>query len=105
MKKVIALMSVIGLLAFTNLNSVMAQDAAAATDPAAQTEITDDSAAVAAEEAVAEPVAAVADEVEDGNPSIYIEMSVVDFCTITDAGYLVLAIFLWGVDSAGDFLV
>ena len=65
MKKVIALMSVIGLLAFTNLNSVMAQDAAAATDPAAQTEITDDSAAVAAEEAVAEPVAAVADEVEE----------------------------------------
>ena len=64
MKKVIALMSVIGLLAFTNLNSV-AQDAAAATDPAAQTEITDDSAAVAAEEAVAEPVAAVADEVEE----------------------------------------
>ncbi|MBR3827848.1 MAG: MotA/TolQ/ExbB proton channel family protein [Bacteroidales bacterium] len=64
MKKVIALMSVIGLLAFTNLNSVMAQDAAA-TDPAAQTEITDDSAAVAAEEAVAEPVAAVADEVEE----------------------------------------
>ena len=58
-------MSVIGLLAFTNLNSVMAQDAAAATDPAAQTEITDDSAAVAAEEAVAEPVAAVADEVEE----------------------------------------
>lgn len=65
MKKVIALMSVIGLLAFTNLNSVMAQDAAAATDPAAQTEITDDSAAVAAEEAVAEPVAPVAEEVEE----------------------------------------
>ena len=33
----------------------------------------------------------VADEVEDGNPSIYIEMSVVDSCTITEAGYLVLA--------------
>ncbi|MBQ6237695.1 MAG: MotA/TolQ/ExbB proton channel family protein [Bacteroidales bacterium] len=64
MKKVIALMSVIGLLAFTNLNSVMAQDAAA-TDPAAQTEVTDDSAAVAEEAVAAEPVAAVADEVEE----------------------------------------
>lgn len=64
MKKVIALMSVIGLLAFTNLNSVMAQDAAA-TDPAAQTEVTDDSAAVAEEAVAAEPAAAVADEVEE----------------------------------------
>lgn len=65
MKKVIALMSVIGLLTFTNLNSVMAQDAAA-TDQAAQTEqITDDSAAVAEEAVAAEPVAPVADEVEE----------------------------------------
>ncbi len=65
MKKVIALMSVIGLLTFTNLNSVMAQDAAA-TDQAAQTEqITDDSAAAAEEAVAAEPVAPVADEVEE----------------------------------------
>ena len=60
MKKVIALMSVIGLLAFTNLNSVKAQDVN--TDAAAQTEVTDDSAAAVAEEAVAEPVAAATDE-------------------------------------------
>ena len=32
MKKVIALMSIIGLLTFTNLNGVMAQNQAAATD-------------------------------------------------------------------------
>lgn len=32
-----------------------------------------------------------ADDVEDGNPSIYIEMSVADFCTITETGYQVLA--------------
>ena len=65
MKKVIALMSVIGLLTFTNLNSVMAQDAAA-TDQAAQTEqITDDSAAAVEEAVAAEPVAPVADEVEE----------------------------------------
>ena len=32
-----------------------------------------------------------ADDVEDGKPSIYIEMSVVDFCTITETGYQVLA--------------
>ncbi len=63
MKKVIALMSVIGLLAFTNLNNVMAQDAV--TDEAVQTEqVTDDSATVA-DEAVAEPVEAVADEEEE----------------------------------------
>ena len=62
MKKVIALMSIIGLLTFTNLNNVMAQDAAAA----AQTEqVTDDSAAVA-DEAVAEtPAEATADEAEE----------------------------------------
>lgn len=33
----------------------------------------------------------IADKVEDGNPSIYIEMSVVDYCTITETGYQVLA--------------
>ena len=32
----------------------------------------------------------IADEVEDGKPSIYIEMSVVDYCTITETGYLVM---------------
>ncbi|MBP5190175.1 MAG: MotA/TolQ/ExbB proton channel family protein, partial [Bacteroidales bacterium] len=64
MKKVIALMSVIGLLAFTNLNSVMAQDAAN-NDAAAQTEQVADDSATVAEEAVAEPVAAAADEVEE----------------------------------------
>ena len=57
-------MSVIGLLAFTNLNSVMAQDAAN-NDAAAQTEQVADDSATVAEEAVAEPVAAAADEVEE----------------------------------------
>lgn len=33
----------------------------------------------------------IADKVEDGKPSIYIEMSVVDYCTITETGYQVLA--------------
>ncbi|MBQ6956289.1 MAG: MotA/TolQ/ExbB proton channel family protein [Bacteroidales bacterium] len=61
MKKVIALMSIIGLLTFTNLNNVMAQDAAA---PAETEQITDDSAAVT-DEAVAEPTAAVTDEAEE----------------------------------------
>jgi biopolymer transport protein ExbB len=63
MKKVIALMSIIGLLTFTNLNNVMAQDDATAV----QTEqVTDDSAAAVADEAVAEPTTeAVAEEVEE----------------------------------------
>ncbi|MBQ9587123.1 MAG: MotA/TolQ/ExbB proton channel family protein [Bacteroidales bacterium] len=62
MKKVIALMSVIGLLTFTNLNNVMAQDTAA--DAAAATEqVTDDSAAMA--EAEAEAAAPVAPAVQD----------------------------------------
>ena len=56
MKKVITLMSIIGLLTFTNLNGVMAQDQAAATDQPAteQVEQTTDS-AVAEAPAVAEP--------------------------------------------------
>ncbi len=61
MKKVIALMSIVGLLTFTNLNGVMAQDQAAATDQPAteQVEQTTDSAAAVADSAVAaEPVAA-----------------------------------------------
>lgn len=61
MKKVIALMSIFGLLTFTNLNGVMAQDQAAATDQPAteQVEQTADSAAAVADSAVAEePVAA-----------------------------------------------
>ena len=53
-------MSVIGLLAFTNLKSVKAQDVN--TDTAAQTEVTEDSAAAVAEEAVAETAAAATDE-------------------------------------------
>ena len=59
MKKVIALMSVIGLLTFTNLNNVMAQDAA--NNDAVQTEqVADDSAAVADE-----PVEAANEETEE----------------------------------------
>ena len=61
MKKVIALMSIVGLLTFTNLNGVMAQDQAAATDQPAteQVEQIADSAAAVADSAVAaEPVAA-----------------------------------------------
>ena len=62
MKKVIALMSIIGLLTFTDLNNVMAQDAAAA----AQTEQVADDSATVADEAVAEtPVEATADEAEE----------------------------------------
>ena len=56
-------MSVIGLLTFTNLNNVMAQDAP--NNDTVQTEqVTDDSAAVA-DEAVAEPVEATTDEAEE----------------------------------------
>ena len=56
MKKVIALMSIIGLLTFTNLNGVMAQNEAAATDQPAteQVEQIADSAAAPADSAVAE---------------------------------------------------
>lgn len=32
-----------------------------------------------------------ADDVEDGKPSVYIEMSIVNFCSITETGYPVLA--------------
>lgn len=56
-------MSVIGLLAFTNLNSVMAQDVN--NDNAAQTEITDDSAAAPAEAVAEEAPAAVNEEAEE----------------------------------------
>ena len=66
MKKVIALMSIVGLLTFTNLNGLMAQDAAKA--PAAEAteqvdEQTTDSAAAVAEaaEADAEEVAPAAE--------------------------------------------
>ncbi len=56
MKKVIALMSIIGLLTFTNLNGVMAQNQAAATDQPAteQVEQIADSAAAPVDSAVAE---------------------------------------------------
>lgn len=45
-----------------------------------------------------------ADDVEDGKPSIYIEMSVVDFCTITETGYQVLATsgIAYGDDKPGS---
>jgi biopolymer transport protein ExbB len=61
MKKVIALMSIIGLLTFTNLNGVMAQNQAAATDQPAteQVEQIADSAAAPADSAVAEQPAEV----------------------------------------------
>lgn len=61
MKKVIALMSIIGLLTFTNLNGVMAQNQAAATDQPAteQVEQIADSAAALADSAVAEQPAEV----------------------------------------------
>lgn len=64
MKKVIALMSIVGLLTFTNLNGVMAQDQAAATDQPAteQVEQTADSAAAVADSAVAEEAAAAPEE-------------------------------------------
>ena len=63
MKKVIALMSIVGLLTFTNLNGVMAQDQTAATDQPAteQVEQTTDSTvaeAPAVEEPETAPVAA-----------------------------------------------
>lgn len=56
MKKVFALMSIVGLLAFTNFNGLKAQDAVEA--PAAETEQVEETndSAVAAEEAVAEEV-------------------------------------------------
>ncbi len=63
MKKVIALMSVIGLLTFTNLNNVMAQDAAN-TDAVQTEQVTDDSAAIT-DEAVAEPTVAANEEAEE----------------------------------------
>ena len=53
MKKVIALMSIVGLLTFSNFNGLKAQDAAAAPDPNA-TEQVDETAAPAVDEAVAE---------------------------------------------------
>ena len=64
MKKVFALMSIVGLLTFANFNGVMAQDAAA-TDATEQVAATDENAAAeatVAEEAEAEEVAAPADE-------------------------------------------
>lgn len=66
MKKVIALMSIIGLLTFTNLNGVMAQeqDSAAAQPAAEQVEQTNDS-AVAETPAVAEPETTQAAAVEE----------------------------------------
>ena len=53
MKKVIALMSIVGLLTFSNFNGLKAQDAAAAPDPNA-TEQVDETATPAVDEAVAE---------------------------------------------------
>ncbi|MCQ2296999.1 MAG: MotA/TolQ/ExbB proton channel family protein [Bacteroidales bacterium] len=66
MKKVFALMSIVGLLAFTNLNGVMAQDAAAAPVAEATEAVAEeatDSAAVA-EEAVEEEPEVAAEEAE-----------------------------------------
>ena len=57
-------MSIIGLLAFTNFNNVMAQDAAA-NDEAVQTEQVTDEATAVADEAVAEPVVADTEEAEE----------------------------------------
>ena len=63
MKKVIALMSIIGLLTFTNLNSVMAQDAQANPEAAQTEQVTNDSAAAApAEAAPAEAATAAAND-------------------------------------------
>ena len=63
MKKVIALMSVIGLLTFTNLNSVMAQQPD--TNPTADTEqVANDSSAVVQDSAAA-PVAAANEDAEE----------------------------------------
>jgi biopolymer transport protein ExbB len=53
MKKVIALLSIVGLLTFSNFNGLKAQDAAAAPDPNA-TEQLDETAAPAVDEATAE---------------------------------------------------
>jgi len=53
MKKVIALMSIVGLLTFSNFNGLKAQDAAATPDPNA-TEQVDETAAPAVDEAAAE---------------------------------------------------
>ena len=53
MKKVIALLSIVGLLTFSNFNGLKAQDAAAAPDPNA-TEQVDETAAPAVDEATAE---------------------------------------------------
>ena len=65
MKKVIALMSVFGLLAFANLDGVMAQDVAA-TEPTTEQVATDEAAAPAAEavaaDSEAEEVAAATDD-------------------------------------------
>lgn len=64
MKKVIALMSIVGLLTFTNLNGVMAQDKAAqpAQPATEQVEENNDSAAAVADSAVAEAPAEEATE-------------------------------------------
>ncbi len=64
MKKVIALMSIIGLLTFTNFNGVMAQNEAAATDQpvAEQVEQAADSAVATTDSAVAEEPVAAAEE-------------------------------------------
>ena len=45
-----------------------------------------------------------ADKVEDGKPSVYIEMSIVDHCTLTEAGYQVLASsgIAYGDDKPGS---
>ena len=61
MKKVIALMSIVGLLTFSNFNGLKAQDAAAAPDPNA-TEQVDESAAPAVDEAAEEATEEVAAE-------------------------------------------
>ena len=55
MKKVFALMSIVGLLTFANFNSVMAQDEAAAAEATEQVAATDE--APAADAVVAEPAA------------------------------------------------
>lgn len=65
MKKVIALMSIIGMLTFTNFNGVMAQDEAAATDQPATEQVeqaADSAVAPAADSAVAEETAPAPEE-------------------------------------------
>lgn len=66
MKKVIAMMSIVGLLAFTNFNGVMAQDAveAPAAEATEQVEETNDTAAVAEATEAAE-MEEVAEETEE----------------------------------------